>query len=122
MPVTKSAIKAMKQNRKANERNKAVKADFRSKVKIAKKSVAATEKDFAKNITTAIQAIDKAAKGGIIHKNTASRRKSRLMLALNKVAGKTIELVSIKEAPKTQKVVKVAAAKKTPAKKAAPKK
>ncbi len=122
MPVTKSAIKAMHQSRKANERNKATKADFRVKVKATKKAAASQDKDFAKTLSTAIQALDKAAKKGVLHKNTAARRKSRLMSALNKVLGKVVEPASIKAAPKAKPAAKTTtkpAAKKTPSKKSA---
>lgn len=101
MPVSKSAIKAMKQTLKANVRNKATKADFRSKIKVVKKAVTAGEKDLGKLTSAAFQAIDKAAKSGVIHKNTAARRKSRLIVSLTKTIGKPVELASIKEAPKT---------------------
>ncbi len=121
MPVTKSAIKAMKQNRKANERNKATKADFRGKVKVVKKAVAAGEKDLGKITAEAISAIDKAAKKGVIHQNTAARRKSRLVIALNKSLGKALELVSSKQAPKTKAAPKAKTATKKPATKTAKK-
>jgi len=96
MPVTKSAIKAMKQSRKANARNKAVKVEFKAKVKVVKKGIADGVKDLGKATSEAIQAIDKAAKNGVIHKNTAARRKSRLMKSVNKETGKVVEPKSIK--------------------------
>ena len=119
MPVTKSAIKAMKQSRKANVRNKAVKADFRAKIKVAKKAAVTDEKNLGKNISEAIQSIDKAAKNGVIHKNTAARRKSRLMIALSKSVGKVIELTSIKVNPQIKSSTTKAkvTVKKSPAKK-----
>jgi len=49
------------------------------------KLLLAGKKDEAKNlISVAYQAIDKAAKRGVIKKNAAARKKSRLMKALNK--------------------------------------
>ena len=116
MPVTKSAIKAMKQNRKANERNKEVKNDFRVKVKAAKKSVTSDSKKLTAEVTKAIQALDKAAKNNVIHKNAAARRKSRLVKTLNAVVGKPTDLVTVKM--KTEKPAKTA----TKAKKVAPSK
>jgi small subunit ribosomal protein S20 len=98
MPVTKSAIKAMKQANAAKTRNRAVKADFRGKVKAVKKDVTAGGKNAEVLASTAIQAIDKAAKRGVIHPKAASRRKSRLMLALNKSLGKAVELKSTRKA------------------------
>lgn len=121
MPVSKSAIKAMKQTLKATVRNKATKADFRGKIKVVKKALAAGEKDLGKLTSAAFQAIDKAAKSGVIHKNTAARRKSRLVASFAKTVGKPVELVSIKETPKTKAkakttAVKPKAAKPTPVK------
>lgn len=98
MPVTKSAIKAMKQANAAKARNRAVKADFRGKVKAVKKDVTAGGKEAEALASKAIQAIDKAAKRGVIHPKAADRRKSRLMLALNKTLGKAVILKSTKKA------------------------
>lgn len=111
MPVTKSAIKAMKQANAANLRNKAVKADFRIKVKNVKKAVEAGSKDLGKLVSTAVQAIDKAAKRGVIHENAASRRKSRLMSLVNKKTEKVVIAESIKE--KSEKPAKKTSSKST---------
>lgn len=97
MPVTKSAIKAMKQANTAKNRNRLVKADFRGKVKATKKEMVAGGNDVEVLASKAIQAIDKAAKRGVIHKKAAARRKSRLMLAINKALGKSVELKTVKE-------------------------
>lgn len=113
MPVTKSAIKAMKQANAAKLRNQAVKTDFRTKVKAVKKAVANGEKNIGELVSTAIQAIDKAAKRNVIHKEAASRRKSRLMLAVNKITGNPVEAKSIKT-----KSEKTTTTKKTTTKKA----
>jgi len=130
MPIIKSAIKAMKQNNKAKERNRVTKADFRAKVKAVRKDITAGGKDAEKMLATAIQAIDKAAKRGVIHKKAADRRKSRLMLAINKTIGKPVEAKTIKvktdkpaakTAPKKVQAAKTVA-KKTPAKKTTTKK
>lgn len=102
MPVTKSAIKAMKQANAAKERNRKVKADFRGKVKTTKKEVVAGGKDIEMLASKAIQAIDKAAKKGVIHKKAADRRKSRLMLSINKALGKAVELKTVKTKEKTE--------------------
>jgi len=58
---------------------------FRDATKKINKLVAAGSKEEAKKlISTAYQAIDKAAKRGVIKKNAAARKKSRLMKLLNK--------------------------------------
>jgi small subunit ribosomal protein S20 len=118
MPVIKSAIKAMKQNNTARERNRITKADFRGKVKLVRKDIETSGKDAEKLLAGAIQAIDKAAKKGVIHKKAAARRKSRLMLAVNKVNGKPVVTKAIKI--KGEKPVVKTPAKKTSVKKMAP--
>lgn len=111
MPITKSAIKAMKQANAAKTRNQAVKADFRIKVKEVKKALTSGAKDVDKLISTAVQALDKAAKRNVIHKTAADRRKSRLMLLVNKTQGKAVVPATLKE--KTKEVAKPKATKKT---------
>jgi small subunit ribosomal protein S20 len=79
----KSAIKRNKQNEKKRVRNRIYRGKARTYV--AKARVAIGEKDAEKaNAATleAISALDKAAQKGVIHKNNAARRKSRLMKRL----------------------------------------
>jgi small subunit ribosomal protein S20 len=76
----KSAIKRNKQNERRRLRNRIYRGKARTFV--AKARVAVDEKDAekAKAATlVAISALDKAAQKGVIHKNNAARRKSRLM-------------------------------------------
>jgi small subunit ribosomal protein S20 len=114
MPVTKSAEKQRRKSIKARERNRAVKADFRNKVKEVSKGIKGNHKDLEKKAAEAVSAIDKAAKTGVIHKGAADRRKSRLMLALNKALGKPVELKAIREkSEKPKTAAKKPAAKKT---------
>ena len=120
MPVIKSAIKAMKQSNAARERNRATKADFRGKVKLVRKDIETSGKDAEKLLAAAIQAIDKAAKRGVLHKRTAARRKSRLMLAINKATGTSVVTKAIKV--KSDKPAAKPTAKKTTPKAVAPKK
>jgi small subunit ribosomal protein S20 len=74
----KSQIKRNKQNERARLRNKAVKSEIKTRVKSA---VAAAEAGTPDVDATklAIKRLDKAVTKGIIHKNQAARRKSRLM-------------------------------------------
>lgn len=135
MPIIKSAIKAMKQNATARERNRLTKADFKGKIKIVRKDIVAGGKDAEKLLASAVQAIDKAAKRGVMHKKTADRRKSRLMLAANKAAGKPVVVKAVKvktekqatkpvtkKTPASAKGGQASGLKKAPAKKATPKK
>jgi small subunit ribosomal protein S20 len=76
----KSAIKRNKQNEKRRVRNRIYRGKARTFV--AKARTAIDEKDAEKAqaaTLVAISALDKAAQKGVIHKNNAARRKSRLM-------------------------------------------
>ncbi|OGN13778.1 MAG: 30S ribosomal protein S20 [Candidatus Yanofskybacteria bacterium RIFCSPHIGHO2_02_FULL_43_15c] len=89
MPITKSAKKALRQSKRRNLQNLVFKRKFKAAVKEFRKEVAAKSLDKAKNLLpTVYQAVDKAAKKGVIKKNTASRYKSRLTQLLNKSAVK----------------------------------
>ena len=58
----------------------------RTAIKKARTAIAAGAPDAAELVRQAERALDKAAAKGVIHNNNASRRKSRLYLALNKAA------------------------------------
>jgi small subunit ribosomal protein S20 len=76
----KSQKKRIITNAKREERNKAVKSELRTRVKNA---VTTGSDD---DLRLAVKRIDKAATKGIIHPNTAARRKSRLMKKINAAA------------------------------------
>jgi small subunit ribosomal protein S20 len=78
MANIKSQKKRILTNAKAYERNKAVRAELRTRVKNA---VADGDVD-GEATRAAIARIDRAAAKGVIHKNTAARKKSRLMKQL----------------------------------------
>ncbi|MCE9605960.1 MAG: 30S ribosomal protein S20 [Planctomycetia bacterium] len=83
MPHTQSAKKRLKQSTAAKIRNRAVKAELRTKVKSVRASTAAGNVDAAKTEIVVAQAkLDRAASRGVIHKNKAARVKSRLSKAL----------------------------------------
>ena len=80
MANIKSQIKRNKQNEKRRLRNRLFSGRARTSVKRARLAIEAGEKESALEATkVAISALDKAAEKGIIHKNNAARRKSRLM-------------------------------------------
>ena len=80
MANIKSQIKRNKQNEKRRLRNRVFSGRARTFVKRARLAIEAGEKESAVAATqVAISALDKAAEKGIIHKNNAARRKSRLM-------------------------------------------
>jgi small subunit ribosomal protein S20 len=78
----KSQIKRNRQNEKRRVRNKSVKSELRTRTKSA-----LAHADDETTVATAMKHIDKAAANGVIHKNAAARRKSRLMKALSRKRG-----------------------------------
>lgn len=80
MPIIKSAIKKARKDVKARKRNQSVRDSFRAAVKNVKKiSATGDVKKTQEALKKAYSEIDKAAKRKVIHKNAASRRKSRLV-------------------------------------------
>lgn len=80
MANIKSAIKRNKQNEKRRLRNRIYVGKARTTVKKARLAMEGNDLEGAREATlTAISALDKAAEKGILHKNNAARRKSRLM-------------------------------------------
>ncbi len=80
MANTKSAIKRIKQNHKRRLRNRLFTGRARTFVKNARSTLEqGTPADARTATLAAISALDKAAEKGIIHRNNAARRKSRLM-------------------------------------------
>jgi small subunit ribosomal protein S20 len=89
MPNIKSAIKRVNVNEKRRLRNASQKSALRTAVKAFDTAVEGSNVDSAKTaLITATKKIDKAATKGLIHKNTANRKKSRLAKRLNLAAAK----------------------------------
>ena len=84
MPSEKSArVLARK-----TQRNRPIRTATRTFVKRAQDAIAQGESEAAKeSVMRAIKALDKAAVKGVIHRNNAARRKSRLMARLNSLGG-----------------------------------
>ena len=82
MANIKSQIKRNRQTVKRAERNKAVRSEMKTRSKAAHTAVAETADNAAEAVRLAVKRIDMAATKGVIHKNAASRRKSRLMKKL----------------------------------------
>ena len=80
MPRIDSAKKNMRKSRAANIRNRAQRATLRTALKMAKSGTATVEQK-----ADAVSLLDRAARKGLIHKNTAARHKSRMA---RKVAAK----------------------------------
>jgi small subunit ribosomal protein S20 len=80
----KSQIKRNRTNEKARLRNKAVRAELKTRVKTALAAAEAGDDNSAEAQREAMRKIDKAATKGVIHKNDAARRQSRLAKRLAK--------------------------------------
>ena len=85
MANIKSQIKRNKTNELRRLRNKAVKSELKTRVKSAVKVLEAGDETAVEALQLAQKRLDKAASKGVIHKNQAARRKSRLMKRLNRV-------------------------------------
>ena len=82
MANTRSAKKRIKQNEKRRLRNRALRSAIRSAVKTARTSVAAKAPTSAEEVHAAIRELDRAVTRGVIHRNTAARKKSSLARSL----------------------------------------
>ncbi|MFZ5909391.1 MAG: 30S ribosomal protein S20 [Chloroflexota bacterium] len=83
MANIKSQIKRNAQNEKRRLRNRIYRGTARIAVRDARKALDGSISDESKTaILNAVSALDKAAEKGVIHKNNAARRKSRLMKRL----------------------------------------
>jgi small subunit ribosomal protein S20 len=88
MATSKQSQKRIRTNEKARVANKTVRGAMKNAVK--RVHTATEPKDGALALAGAMKRLDKAAKAGVIHKNAAARRKSRLAKRVNalKAAGK----------------------------------
>lgn len=92
MPIKDAAKKALRQSKKRNKTNSAIKSKIHETVKKFDSLVQDKKKKEAEKLLQACyKLLDKAAKRNIIKKNTASRKKSRLTNALNKIGEKSIK-------------------------------
>ncbi|HEY9577240.1 MAG TPA: 30S ribosomal protein S20 [Pseudobacillus sp.] len=83
MPNIKSAIKRTKTTQERTERNNQQKSAMRTAVKKFETAVANNEENAKDLFSQAARSLDKAAAKGLIHKNAADRKKSRLLKKLN---------------------------------------
>jgi small subunit ribosomal protein S20 len=83
MPNTKSAERRMRNSARCHAQNQSRKARLKTLEKSYLSLVASGKKDEATTLLrTVTSALDKATKSGVLHANTASRKKSRLTLKL----------------------------------------
>ena len=83
MANIKSQIKRNRQNERRRLRNKAAKSEIRTRIKTAVRATDSGSETAAADLRTAVKRLDKAAAKGIIHKNQAANRKSRLIRQIN---------------------------------------
>ena len=84
MANLKSSIKRVRSSRRKAAHNQIVRSTARTYVKKARRLIEAGELEQAEQVVRqAVSALDKAAEKGVIHRNNAARRKSRLVKLLN---------------------------------------
>lgn len=85
MPITKSAKKALRQSERRRERNLIKKKAYKNVLRKFHRFLAEKKVEEAKKLLPEIsKKLDKAAKTNVIHKNKASRLKSRAVKALSR--------------------------------------
>ena len=85
MANIKSQIKRNRQNEKRRLRNRTVRSEVSTRAKAALTAVSNEDETADETLRHAIKRIDKAAAKGVIHKNTAARRKSRLVREIDRL-------------------------------------
>ena len=91
MPVIKSAIKKLRQDKKREKQNDDIRLALKMAIRSAKKTKT------GKSVAKAISTVDKAAKNNIIHVNKASRLKSTLSKISKPQSAKTATPTSVKK-------------------------
>ena len=87
MATHKSALKRHRQSLKRRARNRVVIGGVRRAIKRTRTAVEAGDIETAREaLAVAISRLDRAAEKGVMHKNTAARKKSRLTRLVNKAA------------------------------------
>ena len=85
MANIKSQIKRNRQNEKRRLRNRTVRSEVNTRTKAALAAAEYGDEDADETLRLAIKRIDKAAAKGVIHRNTAARRKSRLVQEIERL-------------------------------------
>ncbi len=88
MANTRSALKRIRSTARKTARNRAIRSATRTFVKKARLLIAAGNKEEAEAaVKRAISALDRAVTKGVLHRNNAARRKSRLVKRLQSLTG-----------------------------------
>lgn len=85
MPNIQSAKKRVRGNAKKADVNTIINSSMKTAIKKFEKNVKENKEEAAKYLNIALQRIDKAKDAGLIHKNKAARKKSRLQKMMNEV-------------------------------------
>jgi small subunit ribosomal protein S20 len=113
MANTQSAKKRVRASLRKRNRNRAIRSAVKTLVSRARRpGVPETVDVTSDEVRRAISALDKAAEKGVLHRNNVSRRKSRLMAALAKVAPVS-EKSATRRAPSAQEKAPAAGGKTT---------
>jgi len=83
MPNNAAAEKRMRQEQKRRLHNRSIKSLVRTQITKARNAISAGDENSEEAVRKAVSELDRAAKKGVIHRNNAARRKSRLMKRLN---------------------------------------
>jgi len=86
MANTRSAKKRVRASVRKRNRNRATRSAVKTLITRARRPADSTAGLTSEEVRHAISALDKAAEKGVLHPNNASRRKSRLMSALSRIA------------------------------------
>ena len=86
MANIKSQIKRNRQNERRRIANKSVRSEMKTRTRHALTSAEAKADSSVEDLRLAVKRIDKAAASGVIHKNQAANRKSRLMRRINSLS------------------------------------
>ena len=116
MANIKSQIKRNRQNDKRRLRNRVYRGTARIAVKNARTAIDSSAPESNVALLSAISALDKAAEQGVIHRNTAARRKSRLVKAFAKMEPAKVEAEPAMVEPVAEAEPKKAAPRKRSAK------
>jgi small subunit ribosomal protein S20 len=87
LPTTKTAEKELRVANRREDRNKSIRSQTKTDVSKAVKVISSGDLEAAKaDVKAAISSLDKEAEKGKAHRNSAARRKSRLMKKLNQAS------------------------------------
>jgi small subunit ribosomal protein S20 len=113
MPNTKSAKKRHRQSQVRRARNRAAKSVLKTQVRKVREAITAGELDkAAEELRVTAKKLDQTAARGIVHRNLASRTKSRLSAALKRAKAEPAKPAKVEAKPAKAKATKAKKAEK----------